>query len=65
MGAGIVGNLWVAMFHFHGFRDVTVSEPAPARRDITNRLGTVKKAYTNTIDDVMISREMVSFHPSK
>jgi len=38
-GAGIIGNLWVTMFHFHGFRDVTVSEPAVGRRKITEKLG--------------------------
>jgi len=39
-GAGIIGNLWVTMFHYHGFRDVTVSEPADGRRNITKRLET-------------------------
>ena len=38
-GAGIIGNLWVTMFHYHGFRDVTVSEPADGRRQITEKLG--------------------------
>jgi len=39
-GAGIVGNLWACMFHHHGFRDVTVSEPAQGRRDIVENLET-------------------------
>merc|ERR550534_2761859 len=28
------------MFHYHGFRDVTVSEPADGRRNITKKLDT-------------------------
>jgi len=40
IGAGIIGNLWVSMFHHHGFRNVTVSEPAKGRREITNKLDT-------------------------
>lgn len=40
IGAGIIGNLWVSMFHHHGFRNVTVSEPAEGRREITNKLET-------------------------
>ena len=38
-GAGIIGNLWVTMFHHHGVRNVTVSEPALGRRNITQLLG--------------------------
>ena len=38
-GAGIIGNLWVTMFHHHGVRNVTVSEPALGRRKITEHLG--------------------------
>ena len=38
-GAGIIGNLWVTMFHHHGVRNVTVSEPALGRRNITAHLG--------------------------
>jgi len=45
-GAGIIGNLWVAMFHYHGFRDVTVSEPAEGRRQITEKLETGFKMVT-------------------
>jgi len=39
-GAGIIGNLWVALLHHHGFRNVTVSEPAAGRRRITQGLDT-------------------------
>ena len=38
-GAGIIGNLWVAILHHHGARNVTVSEPAEGRRTITEGLG--------------------------
>jgi len=39
-GAGIIGNLWATILHYHGARDVTISEPSQGRRDITARLGT-------------------------
>lgn len=39
-GAGIIGNLWVVLLHHHGFRNVTVSEPAAGRRRITEGLET-------------------------
>ena len=48
-GAGIIGNLWVTMFHFHGFRDVTVSEPAVGRRNITDKLGSLFLFFELTI----------------
>ena len=38
-GAGIIGNLWAAILHHHGARNVTVSEPAEGRRTITDGLG--------------------------
>ena len=38
-GAGIIGNLWAAILHHHGARNVTVSEPAEGRRTITDSLG--------------------------
>ncbi len=38
LGAGIIGNLWTCMFHYHGFKDVTVTEPLDARRDIAKIL---------------------------
>ena len=38
-GAGIIGNLWLAVLHHHGVRGVTVSEPSTERRSITDRLG--------------------------
>ena len=40
LGAGIIGNFWVSMFHHSGFRkDVWVSEPSQGRREITKKLG--------------------------
>ena len=38
-GAGIIGNLWAAILHHHGARNVTISEPAEGRRTITEGLG--------------------------
>ncbi|XP_023330520.1 D-arabinitol dehydrogenase 1 [Eurytemora carolleeae] len=39
-GAGIVGNLWVSMFHYHGYRNITLSEPKEGRREIVKGLDT-------------------------
>ena len=36
--AGIVGLLWVSLFHYHGFRDVTISEIAEHRKEMAARL---------------------------
>ena len=38
-GGGIIGNLWVSILHYHGVKNVTVSEPAVGRRNITQSLG--------------------------
>lgn len=45
-GAGIIGNLWVTILHYHGVRNVTVSEPAPGRRNITEKLGKDRPVVT-------------------
>ena len=37
-GAGIIGSLWTCLLHYKGFRNVTVSEPSPARRDFIKQL---------------------------
>ena len=29
---GLIGLLWASLFHFHGYRDVTITETAEARR---------------------------------
>jgi len=39
-GAGIIGNLWVAVLHLQGHRKVTVSEPNPVRRQLLQKLNT-------------------------
>ncbi len=39
LGAGIIGNLWMVLLHHHGYRNVLVSEPSPARRKIAADLG--------------------------
>lgn len=39
-GAGIIGNLWVALLHLQGHRRVTVSEPNVLRRELLQKLGT-------------------------
>lgn len=40
LGAGIIGNLWVASLHVQGHRNVTVSEPNSARLDLLKKLET-------------------------
>ncbi|XP_066931972.1 uncharacterized protein [Clytia hemisphaerica] len=37
-GAGIVGLLWASLFHFHGYRDVTISEINDQRKEMAARL---------------------------
>ena len=48
-GAGIIGNLWAAIFHHHGARNVTVSEPAEGRRTITDGLGITLRVYKSYV----------------
>lgn len=38
MFLGIVGLLWASLFHFHGYRDVTISEIAEHRKEMAARL---------------------------
>ncbi len=38
LGAGIIGNLFTSLFHYHGYRDVTVTEPLEKRREISKNL---------------------------
>ncbi|XP_065062957.1 uncharacterized protein LOC135689600 [Rhopilema esculentum] len=33
-GAGLIGLQWASLFHFHGYRDVTITETAEARREM-------------------------------
>ncbi|XP_063241842.1 D-altritol 5-dehydrogenase-like isoform X2 [Bacillus rossius redtenbacheri] len=40
LGAGVIGNLWAALLHHHGHRQVTVSEPLEGRRRALHKLGT-------------------------
>ncbi|XP_063632661.1 uncharacterized protein LOC134803755 [Cydia splendana] len=40
VGAGIIGNLWVAALHHQGHREVTVSEMNQSRLDIVKKLNT-------------------------
>lgn len=37
-GAGIIGNLWVCLFHLHGHKNVTVSEPNESRLKMLKEL---------------------------
>jgi len=37
-GAGVIGVLWATLFHFNGFRKVTVSEPSDVRKNIVRDL---------------------------
>ena len=36
--AGIIGLLWASLFHFHGFRDVTISEISEHRKEMASRM---------------------------
>ncbi len=38
LGAGIIGNLWAAILHHHGLKDVTISEPFEKRREIAKKM---------------------------
>ena len=35
---GIVGLLWASLFHFHGYRDVTITEVVEHRKLMASRL---------------------------
>eukprot|EP00794_Sanderia_malayensis_P012180 gene12180-13437_t len=37
-GAGMIGLLWASMFHYHGYREVTITEPTEARREMAAKL---------------------------
>jgi len=37
-GAGIIGILWASLFHYHGYRDVTISEISEHRKEMAGRL---------------------------
>ncbi|KAJ2943318.1 hypothetical protein O0L34_g12123 [Tuta absoluta] len=51
VGAGIIGNLWVANLHLHGHRDVTVSEMNKSRLDIIKKMDTGCRLITPDILD--------------
>lgn len=38
MGAGIIGLLWASLFHFRGYRDITIMELSEERRKIAENL---------------------------
>jgi len=40
IGAGIIGNLWVSIFHLQGHKNVTVSEPNLTRLNLLKKLET-------------------------
>ena len=42
---GIIGLLWASVFHYHGYREVTISEPNPHRKEMAARLGLGYKVY--------------------
>lgn len=35
---GIIGILWASLFHYHGYRDVTISEISEHRKEMAGRL---------------------------
>ena len=43
LGTGIIGNLWMCLLHYNGFRNVTVCELSEIRRNISAQL--VKFSY--------------------
>jgi len=51
-GAGIVGLLWASLFHYHGFRDVTISEISEHRKEMAARLSLGFSAvHPNTLQE--------------
>ncbi|KAK9504873.1 hypothetical protein O3M35_009047 [Rhynocoris fuscipes] len=46
IGAGIIGNLWSAVLHHMGHRDVTIVEPQKIRIDMNKKIETGYKCYT-------------------
>ncbi|XP_073990970.1 D-altritol 5-dehydrogenase-like isoform X2 [Rhodnius prolixus] len=46
IGAGIIGNLWCAVLHHMGHRNVTVVEPLKNRRELNQKLDTGYTCYT-------------------
>ncbi|XP_078597270.1 uncharacterized protein LOC144873600 [Branchiostoma floridae x Branchiostoma japonicum] len=53
LGAGIIGVLWSSIFHYKGYRDVTVSEPADGRRKL---IGELELGYKAVHPDELKSR---------
>ncbi len=49
LGAGIIGNLWTCMFHYHGYKDVTITEPIAKRREIVRNLS--EQCHARAISD--------------
>lgn len=56
IGAGIIGNLWVAVLHLHGHRRVTVSEPNVARLNTIKKLSKFNTTFrfTDSITTVSV-----------
>lgn len=48
-GAGIIGNLWSAVLHHVGHRNVIVAEPLPGRRTLNENLGSNTVFEINTV----------------
>uniref|UniRef100_A0A023FA93 Putative sorbitol dehydrogenase n=1 Tax=Triatoma infestans TaxID=30076 RepID=A0A023FA93_TRIIF len=46
IGAGIIGNLWCAVLHHMGHREVTVVEPQRTRLELNRKLDTGYTCYT-------------------
>uniref|UniRef100_A0A0A9ZGG8 L-threonine 3-dehydrogenase n=2 Tax=Lygus hesperus TaxID=30085 RepID=A0A0A9ZGG8_LYGHE len=52
-GAGIIGNIWTAVLHHLGHRNVTVVEPSEIRRELNKRMDT---GYTVISPDELTQR---------
>ena len=52
-GSGIIGLLWACLLHFHGHRNVTISEVSEHRRNLASGLGT---SYQVVHPDVLVNK---------
>ena len=55
IGAGIIGLLWAAVLHYRGYRDITIVDKEPARRETARRLDLGYKYVQCIIMDQMYS----------
>ncbi|KAB0791814.1 hypothetical protein PPYR_03614 [Photinus pyralis] len=57
LGAGVSGVLWIALFHYKGFRNVLVSEPNLARHEIIQQMDVNYEIITPAVVGQRISTD--------